>query len=35
MDLASLRNIDMKDVLTKLKGVNLTDKKVLIKFGQT
>jgi Tfp pilus assembly protein PilO len=33
MDLASLKNIDIKDVLTKLKGVNLTDKKVLVKFG--
>jgi len=27
MDLASLKNIDIKDVLAKLKGVNLTDKK--------
>lgn len=33
MDLASLKNIDIKDVLAKLKGVNLTDKKVLVKFG--
>ena len=34
MDLASLKNLDVKDLLAKLKGNDLlTNKKFLIKFG--
>ena len=37
MDLASLKNLDVKDILGKIKGGGLADilknKKLLIKFG--
>ena len=33
MDLASLKNIDLKDIVDKLKSGGITDKKLLIKFG--
>ena len=37
MDLASLKNLDVKDILSKIKGDGLADilknKKLLIKFG--
>jgi len=33
MDLASLKNIDLKDIVTKLKSGGIADKKLLIKFG--
>ena len=34
MDLASLKNLDVKDLVSKLKGVDLlNNKKLLIKFG--
>ena len=33
MDLANLKNLDLNDILTKLKSGTLADKKTLIKFG--
>jgi len=33
MDLASLKNIDLKDIVTKLKSGGIADKKLLIQFG--
>ena len=34
MDLASLKNLDVKDLVSKLKGADLlSNKKLLIKFG--
>jgi len=33
MDLASLKNIDLKDIVTKLKSGIIADKKLLIQFG--
>ena len=33
MDLASLKNIDLKDVVAKLKSGGIADKKLLIQFG--
>lgn len=33
MDLANLKNLDLNDILTKLKSGALADKKTLIKFG--
>ena len=33
MDLASLKNIDLKDLFTKLKSGGIADKKLLIQFG--
>ena len=33
MDLANLKNIDVKDLIGKLKSGGLADKKLLIKFG--
>ena len=33
MDLASLKNIDLNDLMSKLKSGSLGDKKTLIKFG--
>ncbi len=33
MDLASLKNLDLNDIITKLKSGALADKKTLIKFG--
>ena len=33
MDLASLKNIDLKDIVTKLKSGEIADKKLLIQFG--
>ena len=33
MDLASLKNIDLNDLMSKLKNGSLADKKTLIKFG--
>ena len=33
MDLASLKNIDLKDIVTKLKSGGIVDKKLLIQFG--
>ena len=33
MDLASLKNIDLKDIVTKLKSGGIADKKILIQFG--
>ena len=33
MDLASLKNIDLKDIVTKLKSGGIGDKKLLIQFG--
>ena len=33
MDLASLKNIDLKDIVTKLKSGGIPDKKLLIQFG--
>ena len=33
MDLASLKNIDLKDIVNKLKSGGIADKKLLIKFG--
>ena len=33
MDLASLKNIDLKDIVTKLKSGEIVDKKLLIQFG--
>jgi Tfp pilus assembly protein PilO len=33
MDLASLKNIDLNDLMSKLKSGSLADKKTLIKFG--
>ena len=33
MDLASLKNIDLKDIVTKLKSGGIIDKKLLIQFG--
>ena len=33
MDLANLKNIDVKDLFNKLKSGGLADKKLLIKFG--
>ena len=33
MDLANLKNIDLKDIVTKLKSGGIADKKLLIQFG--
>ena len=33
MDLASLKDLDLNDIITKLKSGALADKKTLIKFG--
>ena len=33
MDLASLKNIDLKDIVAKLKSGGIADKKLLIQFG--
>jgi len=33
MDLASLKNIDLKDIVAKLKSGEIADKKLLIQFG--
>ena len=33
MDLASLKDLDLNDIITKLKSGTLADKKTLIKFG--
>ena len=33
MDLANLKNLDVKDLIGKLKSGGLADKKLLIKFG--
>ena len=33
MDLASLKDLDLKDIFAKLKSGGLADKKTLIKFG--
>ncbi len=33
MDLASLKNIDLKDIVAKLKSGGIADKKILIQFG--
>ena len=33
MDLASLKNIDLKDIVAKLKSGRIADKKLLIQFG--
>ena len=33
MDLASLKNIDLKDIVVKLKSGEIADKKLLIQFG--
>ena len=33
MDLASLKNIDLMDIVTKLKSGEIADKKLLIQFG--
>jgi len=33
MDLTSLKNIDLKDIVTKLKSGGIADKKLLIQFG--
>ena len=33
MDLASLKNIDIKDIVAKLKSGRIADKKLLIQFG--
>ena len=33
MDLASLKDLDLNDIITKLKSGALADKKILIKFG--
>ena len=33
MDLASLKNIDLKDIVAKLKSEGIADKKLLIQFG--
>ena len=33
MDLANLKNLDLNDIITKLKSGALADKKTLIKFG--
>ena len=33
MDLASLKNIDIKDIVAKLKSGGIADKKLLIQFG--
>ena len=33
MDLASLKTIDLKDIVTKLKSGGIADKKLLIQFG--
>ncbi len=33
MDLASLKNIDLKDIVVKLKSGGIADKKLLIQFG--
>ena len=33
MDLASLKNIDLKDIVDKLKSGGIADKKLLIQFG--
>ncbi len=33
MDLASLKNIDLKDIVAKLKSAGIADKKLLIQFG--
>ena len=34
MDLSSLKNLDVKDLVSKLKGADLlNNKKLLIKFG--
>ena len=32
MDLASLKNIDLKDIVAKLKSGEIVDKKLLIQF---
>ena len=33
MDLANLKNIDLKEIIEKFKSEGLSDKKLLIKFG--
>ena len=33
MDLANLKNIDLNDIIKKLKSGGFSDKKILIKFG--
>ena len=33
MDLASLKNVDLKDIVAKLKSGEIADKKLLIQFG--
>ena len=33
MDLANLKNIDLNDIIQKLKSGGFSDKKILIKFG--
>ena len=33
MDLGSLKNMDLNDLMSKLKSGGLGDKKTLIKFG--
>ena len=33
MDLANLKNIDLKDIVAKLKSGGIADKKLLIQFG--
>ena len=33
MDLAELKNIDLKEIFSKLKSGGLSDKKVVIKFS--
>ena len=33
MDLANLKNIDLKDIVTKLKSGGIADKKLLVQLG--
>ena len=33
MDLSNLKNIDLKDIITKLKSGKIGDKKILVQFG--
>ena len=32
MDLSNLKNIDLKDIVTKLKSGKIGDKKILVQF---